>query len=454
MNTPAQFRFATAWLDDGWQPDVVIAIGTDGNIASIRTCDRETRAPMVAGAAIPGMPNVHSHAFQRAMAGLAERRAGGRDSFWSWRETMYDLARRMTPALMNAVAAQLYVEMLKSGYTAVCEFHYLHHQPDGTPHADGAAMSNALLDAASTAGIGMTLLPTLYCTSGFGAKPPAERQRQFVNDVSAFLKLRDSLRGEPGQVSIGAAIHSLRAVPPAQLEELLSALGEQDVVHIHIAEQEREVDECLRHTGQRPVEWLLNHAQVDERWCLVHATHAIESELAAMARSGAVVALCPTTEANLGDGMFALERFLTDNGTIAIGSDSHITVSPVEELRWLEYQARLLRRERNVFADPVNGSTGARLWRLAAEGGARACGRNVGALRVGGRADLLVLDLDTPMLAGRSGDAILDTLIFSGQPNPVRDVMVGGRWLVQDGRHFAEAAVGASYRRAVAALSG
>lgn len=454
MNTPARFRFAAAWLDEGWRSDVVIEVNGDGNIDSIRAGDRETQAAAISGAAIPGMPNVHSHAFQRAMAGLAERRAGSSDSFWTWRETMYGLAQRMTPVLLNAVAAQLYVEMLKAGYTAVCEFHYLHHQPDGRSYAERGAMSHALLDAASTTGIGLTLLPALYCTSDFGALPPTERQRQFVNDVPAFLQLRAALKGNAGQVSIGAAIHSLRAVPPDPLADLLAALDDRSVLHIHIAEQEREVEECLRHTGQRPIEWLLDHARVDERWCLVHATHATDAELAAIGRTGAVAALCPTTEANLGDGMFALERFLGDGGTIAIGSDSHICVSAVEELRWLEYQARLLRRERNVFADPLGGSTGARLWRLAAEGGARACGRNVGALRVGHRADILVLDLDTPMLAGRSGDAILDTLIFSGQPNPIRDVMVGGRWLVQEGRHFAETAIASGYRRAVATLSG
>ncbi len=455
MTPPAHFRFANAWLADGWQQDVVIGIDAGGDIVSTRSGDRETPAVAVAGAAIAGMPNVHSHAFQRAMAGLAERRAGSNDSFWTWRETMYELARRTTPRLLNVIAAQLYVEMLKAGYTSVCEFHYLHHQPDGEPYTDRSVMAQAILDAASASGIGLTLLPTLYCTSDFGAVPPTQRQRQFIHDVPQFLALFDDLRGRTGsspQASLGVAIHSLRAVPPPHLNELMDALSGRDcsVVHIHVAEQEREVAECLRHTRQRPIQWLLDHAPVDDRWCLIHATHAVDSEIAAMARSHAVVGLCPTTEANLGDGLFPLGRFLEAGGAIGIGSDSHISISPVEELRWLEYQSRLARQERNVFADPASGSTGARLWRLACDGGARACGRSIGALGIGRRADIVVLDLDTPMLAGRSGDSIIDTLIFSGQPNPVRDVMVGGRWVVQDGRHFAEAAIAGSYRRHVA----
>lgn len=457
MTPPAHFRFANAWLADGWQKDVVIGVDPHGAICAIRSGDIETQAVPVAGAAIAGMPNVHSHAFQRAMAGLAERRAGSSDSFWTWRETMYELARRTTPRLLNVIATQLYVEMLKAGYTSVCEFHYLHHQPDGQPYADRSVMAQAILDAASASGIGLTLLPTLYCTSDFGAAPPTQRQRQFVHDVPQFLELFDDLRGRIGssqQTGLGVAIHSLRAVPPSQLSELMGALGSADcsVVHVHVAEQQREVAECLRHTRQRPIEWLLEHAPVDERWCLVHATHAIDSEIDAMARSRAVVGLCPTTEANLGDGLFPLGRFLEAGGVFGIGSDSHISISPVEELRWLEYQSRLSRQERNVFADPASGSTGARLWSLACDGGARACGRNIGTLAVGRRADIVVLDLDTPMLAGRAGHAIVDTLIFSGQPSPVRDVMVGGRWVVQDGRHFSETAIASDYRKQVAGL--
>lgn len=450
------FRFAQAWLAGEWRTAVVIGIGDDGDIVSVQPDDTTTEAIAVAGAAVPGMPNVHSHAFQRAMAGLAEKRSSDSDSFWTWRETMYDLARRMTPEHLNAIAAQLYAEMLQAGYTTVCEFHYLHHRPDGSPHDDRGVMAHAVMDAAVAAGIGLTMLPTLYCTSDFGAKAPTARQRQFVSDVPQFLELFDALGArsrDVGQIDVGVAFHSLRAVPPPPLREVLQALSARPAcpVHIHIAEQQREVSECLRHHGQRPIEWLLEHAPVDERWCLVHATNATEAELGAIARSRASVALCPTTEANLGDGIFDLPRYLDTAGTIAIGSDSHISVSPVEELRWLEYQSRLLRRERNVLAD-AEMSTGARLWRLACAGGAQACGRRVGELRAGCRADIVVLDLDSPALFGRAGDAILDAFIFAGQPTPVRDVMAGGRWVVQDGRHFAEDTIAAGYRRAVLGL--
>ncbi len=458
MSLLTHFRFAQAWLPEGWRANVVIGVGEDGNIVSVQPNDTTHQAIAVAGAALPGMPNVHSHAFQRAMAGRAERRSTGRDSFWTWRETMYELARRMTPEHLNAVAAQLYAEMLKAGYTTVCEFHYLHHRPDGSPYAESGVMAHGVIDAAIAAGIGMTLLPTLYCTSDFGAEPPTARQRQFVTDVPQFLRLLDELCArtrDSSQVDVGVALHSLRAVPPAPLREVVDALSSRTrcPVHIHIAEQEREVAECVRHHGRRPIEWLLDNVAVDDRWCLVHATHATSAELEAVARSRASVALCPTTEANLGDGTFDLPRFLEAKGVMAIGSDSHISISPVEELRWLEYQARLLRRERNVLADAEH-STGARLWRLACDGGAQASGRRVGALLTGCRADIVVLDLDSPTLIGRDGDAIIDTFIFAGQPNPVRDVMAGGRWVVQNGRHFAEETIAAGYRRAVLALNG
>ena len=450
------FRFAQARLAEGWRENVVIGIGADGNIVALQPGDTTTEAIAVAGAALPGMPNGHSHAFQRAMAGLAECRTGDHDSFWTWRETMYELARRMTPEHLNAIAAQLYAEMLKAGYTTVCEFHYLHHRPDGSPYAERGVMAHAVIDAAVAAGIGLTLLPTLYCTSDFGAAPPTARQRQFVLDAPQFLQLFDALCARPrdaAQITVGVAFHSLRAVPPERLREVLDALSSRPAcpIHLHIAEQEREVSECLRHRGRRPIEWLLEQAPVDERWCLVHATHATHTEQDAIARSRASVVLCPTTEANLGDGIFDLPRFLDAQGVMAIGSDSHISVSPVEELRWLEYQSRLLRCERNVLADDET-STGARLWDLACSGGAQACGRNVGSLRLGARADSVVLDLDSPALFARTGDAILDTFIFSGQPNPIRDVMAGGRWVVQDGRHFAEDTIAAGYRRAVLAL--
>lgn len=457
MHAHSHFRFATAWLPEGWKRDVVFAIDPAGDIAAITAEDTVTTAVNVTGAAIPGMPNAHSHAFQRTMAGLAERRASGNDSFWTWREAMYDLAGRMTPELLNAIATQLYVEMLKAGYTSVCEFHYLHRshaaaeRPDGDAARDAMVMSQALIDAAASSGMGLTLLPTLYQTADFGGAAPTARQRQFTLDSDRYLALVQQLRGlqHSAQLEIGIALHSLRAVPPDAMQNVLEVQRGSGVVHIHIAEQQREVDASLKHLGRRPIEWLLEHAPVDERWCLVHATHATPEELAAVVARRAVIALCPTTEANLGDGHFPLPRYLAGGGEFAIGSDSQISLSPCEELRWLEYQARLQQQERNICADSGSASIGANLWRSACVAGARASGRKIGALEVGKRADIVVINTETPLFSHRHDDAIIDTFVFSGSAAFISDVMVGGRWLVKDGRHFAETAIAAGYRRAM-----
>ena len=450
----SRYRFTAAWLSDAWHRNVVISVDPAGDIVEISTDDVVTTARLINGAAIAGMPNVHSHAFQRAMVGLAEQRSGSDDSFWTWREVMYDHASRMTPECLNAIAAQLYADMLKAGYTSVCEFHYLHSHGDSRSPQDRLAMCQSLIDAANTAGIGLTLLPTLYQTSDFGSEPPTPRQRQFTMETQDYLDLVGALRQSSqrsAQLEIGMALHSLRAVPPDSLKAVLDAQRDDEVIHIHIAEQQREVLACQQHLGQRPIEWLLEQAHPDRRWCLVHATHATSEELSGVAATGAVIALCPTTEANLGDGLFPLETFLAAGGAFAIGSDSHISLSPIEELRWLEYQARLSRRQRNVLVEEGR-SGGELLWRKACDAGARATGRNVGALAVGRRADIVVLDLGSPLFAGRSDTAIIDTFVFAGTSESVRDVMVGGRWLVQERRHFAETAVAAGCRRALQKL--
>ncbi|HKU16366.1 MAG TPA: formimidoylglutamate deiminase [Steroidobacteraceae bacterium] len=456
MSLQSRYRFSAAWLPGGWRRNVVISVDPAGDIVDVAPDDVVTTARLISGVAIPGMPNVHSHAFQRSMAGLAERRsahADQGDSFWTWRETMYEHASRMSPECLNAVAAQCYADMLKAGYTAVCEFHYLHNQPDGTPYADRGVMCQALIDAASTAGIGLTLLPTLYQTSDFGGAPPTPRQRQFVLPTDQYLDLVDELtRAQSPQVEIGIALHSLRAVPADALRTVLTSLPANKVVHIHIAEQEREVAAAQAQLHARPIEWLLEHARVDRRWCLVHATHATHAELKAVAATDAVIALCPTTEANLGDGIFPLQAWLAAGGAFAIGSDSHISLSPVEELRWLEYESRLITRHRNVVATADEPSSGALLWRRACNAGTRATGRNIGALEAGRRADIVVIDSSTPLFAGRSDDDLLDTFIFAGGGQEVRDVMVAGRWLVQEGRHFAETAIAAGYKRAMASI--
>ena len=455
MSMQSRYRFTTAWLPDGWRRNVVISVDPAGDIVDVAADDVVTTARLVNGAAIPGMPNAHSHAFQRAMAGLAERRGKSVDSFWSWRDVMYRLASRMTPEALNAIAAQVYADMLRAGYTAVCEFHYLHNQADGEPYDESIVMCQSLIDAAATAGIGLTLLPTLYQTSDFGSAPPTAAQRMFAMETERFWALLDRLRPSPrlnGQLEVGIAFHSLRAVPPASMRAVVEAHRNAKTIHVHAAELEREVAACQAHLGKQPVQWLLNEMPVNDHWCLVHATHASPEELQSLAATGAVVAVCPTTEANLGDGMFQTEVFVSAGGALAIGSDSHISLAPAEELRWLEYQVRLARKERNILACEEHSSIGAALWKRACSAGARASARRSGALAPGRRADIVVLDLNAPLFAGRVEDAILDTFVFADPRNGVRDVMVGGRWLVQEGRHFAETAIAAGYRKAIANL--
>jgi formimidoylglutamate deiminase len=446
-----QFRAGQLWRADGWHADAALAVGADGRLRELADHDGESIGQWV----LPGMPNLHSHAFQRAMAGLAERKGRVDDSFWSWRETMYAFAARIGPDELQAIAAQLYVEMLKAGYTRVCEFHYLHHQPDGTPYAPPEAMSLALIEAAREAGIGLTLLPVLYISGGFDGRALSARQRRFGHAVDAYLRLLESLRGQQGDdLRVGIALHSLRAVPEAALREVLSSeLAQSEPIHIHIAEQVGEVQDCLATRGARPVEWLFDHAGVDARWCLVHATHLTEAETVQLARSGAVAGLCPTTEANLGDGLFPLAAYRDAGGTLGIGSDSHISISPVEELRWLEYGQRLSTRHRNIAARHEGESVGETLWRAALRGGTQASGLPAGALQPGARADLIVLDDSSPLLAARDERAVLDSFLFAGNTPLVRDVMVGGRWQVRGFQHRDEARIAARYRATVAALA-
>ena len=440
----------------GWLAPGRVEIGADGRIAAVEAGEGGER---IGGIALPGMPNLHSHAFQRAMAGLTERAGPGADSFWTWREVMYGFVARLAPEDVEAIAAQLYCEMLKAGFTAVAEFHYLHHAPDGDAYDDPAEMAERVTGAARRTGIALTLLPVLYNAGGFGGAAVGGAQRRFANDAESLLRIVETMRrrhgSDPG-FRAGLAPHSLRAAAPDSLAEALAGLESLDAdapVHIHVAEQTREVEDCLAWSGRRPVEWLLENHAVGPRWCVVHATHMNAEEARALAGTGAVAGLCPTTEANLGDGLFPLEAWLEAGGRLGIGSDSHVSVSPVEELRWLEYGQRLAARRRNVAALP-EGSTGARLHAAALDGGARAAARDAGAIAAGRAADILVLDPAHPLLAGKSGDAILDSWIFAGNANPVRDVMVGGNWVVRDGRHPEEDTIARDFARTMARLAG
>jgi formimidoylglutamate deiminase len=448
-----------AWLPTGWARDVRFEIDADGWLTGVQPDAAPDGAPRLDGPVIPGIPNLHSHAFQRAMAGLAEH-GSGEDSFWTWRELMYRFVGQIAPEQVEAIAAQLYVEMLKAGYTAVGEFHYLHHDTDGRPYRDLPEMAWRVLSAARHTGIGMTLLPVLYGYGGFGAQPPGEGQRRFLNEPERLLRLVDRVRGQVAddpQIRVGLAPHSLRAVIPDTLAAAVEGLREMEPtapVHIHAAEQTREVEDCLAWSNLRPVEWLLERSgELDRRWCLIHCTHVTEREVRALARSGAVAGLCPVTEANLGDGVFPAEAYLDAGGSFGVGSDSHISVSPIEELRLLEYGQRLTRQRRNVLSDPqLDGSTGATLLDRALAGGAQALARPIGRLAPGCRADLLVLDDTAPPLAGLPADRLPDAFVFAGNRNPVRDVFVGGRQVVEAGHHAHEDAILAGYRRALGAL--
>jgi formimidoylglutamate deiminase len=451
------FFAEVALLPDGWASDVRLEVDASGTLTAVSAGASDAGARRLAGPVLPGLCNLHCHAFQRAMVGLTERRSANADSFWTWREVMYRFAARVTPEDLEAIGAQLYVELLKGGYTAVCEFHYVHNDPDGRPYANRAEMSERLLHAARRAGIGLTLLPVLYQTADFGGVPPRDGQRRFVNTVDAFLEIVQTLRGAgDANIRVGIAPHSLRAVPPEALRDAVRGLDAIDPaapIHIHVAEQTKEVDDCLAWSGRRPVEWLLANQAVSARWCLVHATHLTDAETAALARSSAVAGLCPTTEANLGDGFFPLPAFLAQGGAFGVGSDSNVSTAAAEELRWLEYGQRLLHRRRSVAASPAVPSPGLALYQGAVGGGARASGRRIAGLSPGERADFVVIDAAAPHLIARGPDELADAIVFGSQASPVRDVYVGGTQVIAEGRHAHEAAVLAAYRRAAERLA-
>jgi len=443
--------FDTALLGGIWEHDVRVRFDSSGWITSVDSGTTPQGAQHVPGVAVPGVPNVHSHAFQRAMAGLAEHGSPAGDSFWTWRERMYSFLRELDPDDVEAVAAQLQVELLRHGFTAMAEFHYLRNDTKGRAYDDPVEMGRRILAAADTTGIGVTMLPTLYRSADFGGKPAANEQRRFVASVEDLIGDIAVLGAgaAAGTVRVGLALHSLRAVAPAELAIAVEAARGMDAtipIHIHVSEQMREVEACLEWSGARPVEWLLDHAPVDRHWCLIHATHIDDREIAGIAGSGATVGLCPATEANLGDGLFPLEAYAAEKGAWAIGTDSHVSRSPATELRTLEYGQRLATQSRNVAANQHFSSTGRAMLESAWSGGAAACGRPVGRIATGKRADIVVLDSDHTSLVGREGDAVLDSWIFSGEDTPVRDVLCGGRWVVRDGRHVSEDEIAERYR--------
>jgi formimidoylglutamate deiminase len=440
--------FKSALLATGWANNVRVDMDENGIITGI---EQNVKSPdnLQLGYALPGMNNIHSHAFQRAMAGLAEYSTSPTDSFWTWRDVMYRFAEKVTAGDLLSIASQLYMEMLKAGYISVCEFHYLHHDDE-----DNMNMSRSILQAAEKAGIALCHLPVLYMTSGFGGSPLGAEQKRFEHSVDDFQNLlqqiKTEMREHPNQ-RLGMAFHSLRAVPEQALKESLQNIKENPI-HIHIAEQNQEVRDCIAHYGKRPVEWLLDNFDVNENWCLVHATHLNDQEIMRLADSGAVAGLCPTTEANLGDGLFPLKQYLEAGGAIAIGSDSHISVSVNEELRLLEYGQRLHYQKRNIATSAHEIHTGTNLYNKCLSGGARASGFDNGSIEVGKRADIIVLDQTSPLLVGTPKENIIDRLIFSGNVSPVKDVYVAGNKMVSDYEHCFEVEIKENFAKTVMRL--
>lgn len=446
MTTTLDLYLEEALLPGGFARGVTLRV-EGGVIASVaadsQAAPAATRLP---GLTLPGLPNLHSHTFQRGMAGLSERRGASEDSFWTWREVMYRFLDRLGPDDVQAIAAQAMVEMLEGGFTALAEFHYLHHDKDGRAYADIAAMGTAVASASAETGIGLTLLPVLYRYGNFGGAPAVQGQRRFLNDRDSYLRLVEgserAVAGLP-DARVGVAPHSLRAVA---LDDLpwIASLKPKTPVHIHVAEQMREVEDSIAITGRRPVELLLQNVKVDGRWCLIHATHLSEAERDAMARSGAVAGLCPITEANLGDGIFDGVAYRAAGGRIGVGSDSNIEIGAGGELRLLEYSQRLRDRRRALWAE-AGTSAGVRLWQDACAGGAQACGRAIGEIAPGARADLVTLDSEHPALIGKSSDFALDSAIFAAAALPVENVIVGGKPVVSGGRHIDRARIAARY---------
>ena len=428
----------TALLPSGWASDVALDIDAHGKITAIQANASPMGRERLHGPLVPAMPNLHSHSFQRAFAGLAEVASNTADSFWTWRDQMYRLVGQLTPEDVETIAAKLFIETLKGGFGSIAEFHYLHHAIGGQAYADPAELSRRIISAAKTTGIGLTLLPVFYAHSDFGGQAPNAGQARFIHDPEAFLKLLQALETRKDGFKIGLAFHSLRAATPDEMRMILNQHSTHGPIHIHVAEQPREVEACLAWSDKRPVEFLLENFDIDASWCLIHATHMLERERDALAKSGAVAGLCPATEANLGDGIFPAVAYQAAGGRYGIGTDSHIATGVAEELKTLEYGQRLRDFGRNRMAAAGGASTGRSQFDAALKGGAQALGHPGHGIAEGNPADFVVLDAADPFIATAQGDQILDRWIFARGDAVVRDVMVHGKWQIIERRHAQE----------------
>lgn len=450
-----QYFFAkNIFLKDGWQSNVRFKVTDDGLISDIELNSQSTSDDTVLhGAVIPTMSNCHSHAFQRAFAGLTERASGPEDSFWSWRDMMYRFVEHLTPDDCYVIARQLYIEMLKAGYSRVGEFHYLHHDNQGNHYDDPLTMSHQVINAAESTGLRMTLLPVMYQHAGFGKQKAGDGQRRFLNTLDDYQTIVKNLRNHYPELQVGITPHSLRAVDMSDVHELHTEFGGELPFHIHIAEQQAEIEQCLSYCQQRPVAYLYDNLPVDEQWTLIHATHLSSGESQSIIDSGAIAGICPTTEANLGDGFFNKKLLLNTELNWAIGSDSHISIDPCEELRTLEYGLRLQQQRRAILADAESQSVGLRLWQSAAKGGDRSLHGNAGELSMGRDADFIVLNDEHSSLSNLPIKHYLDAIIFSSRPGDIiKDVFIAGEPVIENGRHALEETSLVEYQKVMASL--
>jgi len=451
------FHFSDVLTAQGWRQNVSATLDDNGFFTSLNSDDNPSGLARIDGYVIPGSTNLHSHAFQRAMAGLGELRGNSADSFWSWREVMYKFVAIIDPDDLAAIAARLYVDFLKGGFTCVGEFHYLHHGPDGSTYENCAQMSLAIIAAAKISGIALTHLPVFYAHSGFGGTAPNSAQKRFVHSLDDYAKLLSDLKDacKFPLHQLGIAPHSLRAVTGDELtalQDIRKDITPEGPMHIHIAEQVKEVEDCIAHYGARPVEWLLANADVDESWCLIHATHMTTDETVNMAKSGAIAGLCPMTEANLGDGIFPAEEYQTAGGQFGVGTDSNIRTNAAEELQMLEYSQRLSNRRRNILAESDNPNVGDSLYQQACSGGARALSQPAGAIEVNRRADFIVLDAHLDGVQRPANPRYMDYWLFGANDRAPKHVFVAGQQVIADGHHKADDDIDADYRRVMAKL--
>ncbi len=451
------FHFKQVLTEQGWMNDISIQIGDNGHIESLVQDANNSQYPIFENPVIPGMPNLHSHSFQYAMAGLSEIRKNPVDSFWSWREMMYYFALNVSPDDLQAITAKLYMDLLKGGYTEIAEFHYLHNDMDGSYYARPQELSASIINAAEHTGLSLTHLPVFYAHANFGGQTPEKAQRRFLNSRDQYALLLEEIQKRHPSHNLGIAPHSLRAVTEEEmtwLMELRSSLVPDCPVHIHVAEQTKEVQDSIAYSGMRSVTALMDQAPVDEKWCLIHATHLDDSEVKAIAKSGATAGLCPLTESNLGDGIFRGTDFINAGGHFGIGSDSNICTEAMQELRTLEYSQRLERRQRNVFCSDTYPNNGTHLWVNAAKGGARACGQEIGQIAVGARADFVEISYNRDgIMSAVAPEAVLDFHIFSGQQAEIRDVYVAGKKVIEAGRHPREDSINSDYISAMQRLA-